>query len=109
MAVCFCTLAVHAPYRQRARLLCGDIPSADWVVLTDQPADFSDLPVRAVRQVRVGFVRLRQLRGLLRKYGYDDAAIYREYPFLIKDVFFTAVDEPAFTTLDEPARDEPNA
>jgi hypothetical protein len=28
---------------------------------------------------------------LLRKYRYDDAEIYREYPFLIKDVFFSAV------------------
>jgi glucosylglycerate hydrolase len=31
------------------------------------------------------------LVGLLRKYRYDDAQIYREYPFLIKDVFFSAV------------------
>ena len=28
---------------------------------------------------------------LLRKYKYDAAEIYREYPFLIKDVFFSAV------------------
>jgi hypothetical protein len=31
------------------------------------------------------------LVGLLRKYRYDDAEIQRRYPFLIKDVFFTAV------------------
>ncbi len=31
------------------------------------------------------------LVGLLRKYQYDDARIYRRYPFLIKDVFFSAV------------------
>jgi hypothetical protein len=31
------------------------------------------------------------LVGLLRKYRYDDAEIYRHYPFLIKDVFFSAV------------------
>ena len=31
------------------------------------------------------------LVGLLRKYRYDDAQIYRQYPFLIKDVFFSAV------------------
>jgi hypothetical protein len=31
------------------------------------------------------------LVGLLRKYRYDDAEIYRRYPFLIKDVFFSAV------------------
>src|SRR5260370_40075716 len=31
------------------------------------------------------------LVGLLKKYRYDDAQIYRQYPFLIKDVFFSAV------------------
>ena len=31
------------------------------------------------------------LVGLLRKYRYDDEQIYRHYPFLIKDVFFSAV------------------
>jgi len=31
------------------------------------------------------------LVALLRKYRYNDALIYREYPFLIKDVFFSAV------------------
>ena len=31
------------------------------------------------------------LVGLLRKYRYDDAEIHRHYPFLIKDVFFSAV------------------
>lgn len=31
------------------------------------------------------------LVGLLRKCRYDDAEIYRSYPFLIKDVFFSAV------------------
>ena len=31
------------------------------------------------------------LVSLLRKYRYDDAQIYRHYPFLIKDVFFSAV------------------
>jgi glucosylglycerate hydrolase len=31
------------------------------------------------------------LVGLLRECRYDDARIYREYPFLIKDVFFSAV------------------
>jgi glucosylglycerate hydrolase len=31
------------------------------------------------------------LVGQLRKYRYDDAQIYHRYPFLIKDVFFSAV------------------
>jgi len=46
--VCLCTLAIHEPYRQRARVLCNDAPNLAWVVLTDEPADFSDLPVRAI-------------------------------------------------------------
>ncbi len=35
--------------------------------------------------------RFLWLVELLRKYRYDDAKIYRVYPFLIKDVFFSAV------------------
>jgi glucosylglycerate hydrolase len=35
--------------------------------------------------------RFLWLVELLRKYRYDDAEIYRVYPFLIKDVFFSAV------------------
>jgi hypothetical protein len=53
-AVSFCTLAIHAPYRRRARLLCKDTLSVPWIVLTDEPADFADMPVRAVRHVPTG-------------------------------------------------------
>jgi hypothetical protein len=52
--VCFCTLAIHAPYRQRARRLCAGATSVPWVVLTDEPADFADLPVRAIRHAPTG-------------------------------------------------------
>src|SRR5262249_5125495 len=31
-SICFCTLAIHEPYRRRARRLCADLPSAQWVV-----------------------------------------------------------------------------
>jgi hypothetical protein len=51
---CFCTLAIHAPYRQRARLLVADAPSVPWVVLTDEPDDFAGLAVRAIRHVPTG-------------------------------------------------------
>ncbi|MEP6915837.1 MAG: hypothetical protein ABJC89_09320 [Acidobacteriota bacterium] len=54
MSVCFCTLAIHAPYRRRARLLCAETASMPWVVLTDEPHDFIDLPVRAVRHAATG-------------------------------------------------------
>jgi hypothetical protein len=51
---CFCTLAIHAPYRQRARLLVGDAPGVPWIVLTDEPDDFAGLPVRAIRHEPTG-------------------------------------------------------
>jgi hypothetical protein len=54
VAACFCTLAIHAPYRRRARLLCADAPGLPWTVLTDEPDDFADLPVRAVRHAPTG-------------------------------------------------------
>ncbi|HEV7682568.1 MAG TPA: hypothetical protein VGO68_10635 [Pyrinomonadaceae bacterium] len=54
MTVCLCTLAIHEPYRRRARLLCADAPTVPWVVLTDEPEDFADQPVRAVRHVATG-------------------------------------------------------
>lgn len=51
---CFCTLAIHPPYRQRARRLLADAPGVPWVVLTDEPDDFEDLPVRAIRHAPTG-------------------------------------------------------
>lgn len=51
---CFCTLAIHAPYRQRARRLLADAPGMPWIVLTDEPGDFADLPVRAIRHEPTG-------------------------------------------------------
>ena len=54
VTVCFCTLAIHEPYRRRARLLCADAPHVPWIVLTDEPEEFADLPVHAVRHVPTG-------------------------------------------------------
>lgn len=51
---CFCTLAIHAPYRRRAQFLIADAPTMPWIVLTDEPNDFVDLPVRATRHVPTG-------------------------------------------------------
>jgi hypothetical protein len=48
MAACLCTLAIHPPYRQRARLLVSDAPSTPWVIATDVSRDFADLAVRIV-------------------------------------------------------------
>ena len=51
---CFCTLAIHAPYRERARLLVRDAPEMPWIVLTDEPEEFAGLPVQAIRHVPTG-------------------------------------------------------
>ena len=52
--VCFCTLAIHEAYRRRARLLLADVPEVAWVVLTDEPGEFEELGVRAIRHVPTG-------------------------------------------------------
>jgi hypothetical protein len=52
--VCFCTLAIHAPYRERARLLVGDAMGVPWIVLTDEPGDFVGLPVQTIRHAPTG-------------------------------------------------------
>ncbi len=52
--VCFCTLAIHGPYRERARLLVADAPGMPWVVLTDEPREFEGLPVRAIKHQPTG-------------------------------------------------------
>jgi hypothetical protein len=52
--VCFCTLAIHEAYRRRARLLVADVPEMAWVVLTDEPGEFAELGVRAIRHVPTG-------------------------------------------------------
>ncbi len=51
---CFCTLAIHPPYRRRAQLLVADAPLMPWIVLTDEPKDFDDLPARALQYAPTG-------------------------------------------------------
>lgn len=54
MSICYCTLAIHPPYRDRARLLCQDLAPARVLVLTDAPADFDDLPVHTIAHQPTG-------------------------------------------------------
>lgn len=51
---CFCTLAIHEPYRRRAQLLLSDATAVPWIVLTDEPDDFSGPNVRAIRHQPTG-------------------------------------------------------
>ncbi len=64
VSACLCTLAIHAPYRRRARLLCAASPTVPWVVLTDEPDDFADLPIREEKMLNSLY---RQPRAKRRK------------------------------------------
>jgi hypothetical protein len=84
MSVCLCTLAIHAPYRRRARLLLSDPAPAPWIVLTDQPEDFSDLPVRAIRHEPTGPMAVDYLRRLGPTGNGQGAAAYHDKRFAIR-------------------------
>ena len=83
MTVCFCTLAIHAPYRQRARLLCADAPQVPWIVLTDEPEDFADLPVRAIRHIPTGPMAVDYLAHLPKTGEGRGAAAYHDKRFAL--------------------------
>jgi glucosylglycerate hydrolase len=53
--------------------------------------DTSEVSDPSQRPTNWDYDRFLWLVEQLRKYKYDDEQIYREYPFLIKDVFFSAV------------------
>jgi glucosylglycerate hydrolase len=61
--------------------------------------DTSEIGDPSQRPTNWDYDRYLYLVGLLRKCRYDDARIYREYPFLIKDVFFSAVAVAANAAL----------
>lgn len=79
---CFCTLAIHAPYRRRARLLCADV-AAPWVVLTDEPTDFADLPVRAIHHAPTGPMAIDFVRCLPPTGNNRGAAAYHDKRFAL--------------------------
>lgn len=83
MTVCFCTLAIHAPYRRRARLLCGDATTVPWIVLTDEPDDFAALPVRAVRHAPTGPMAVDYLARLPPTGEGRGAAAYHDKRFAL--------------------------
>jgi hypothetical protein len=94
VTTCFCTLAIHAPYRRRARRLCADLPQAPWVVLTDEPADFADLPVRAIGHVPTGPMAIDYLQQLAPTGNGRGAAAYHDKRFALRaalEAFDTAI------------------
>lgn len=103
MAVCFCTLAIHAPYRSRARMLCADTASVPWVILTDEPADFADLPVHAVRHAPTGPMAIDYLQRLGPTGNGGGAAAYHDKRFALQAAlqdFDTAIFLDADSRID---------
>jgi len=93
-AACFCTLAIHAPYRKRARLLCADVAPAPLVVLTDEPAEFSEFAVRAIRHQPTGPMAVDYLERLAPTGNNRGAAAYHDKRFAIQaalEEFTTAI------------------
>ncbi len=84
MTPCFSTLAIHAPYRERARLLIAQAPNVPWVVVTDEPADFVDLPVRAIRHAPTGPMAIDYLERLAPTGQNRGAAAYHDKRFAIR-------------------------
>ena len=94
LSVCFCTLAIHPPYRRRARLLCADLLPAPMVVLTDEPGDFADLPVRAIRHTPTGPMAVEYLEKFAATGNGRGAAAYHDKRFAVQaalDGFNTAI------------------
>lgn len=81
MTICFCTLAIHAPYRQRAKLLCANAATVPWVVLTDEPDDFATLPVRAIHHTPTGPMAVDYLARLSPTGQGRGAAAYHDKRF----------------------------
>lgn len=84
MTVCFCTLAIHARYRRRARLLCADAPQLPWIVLTDAPEDFADLPVQAIGHVPTGPMAVDYLERIGPTGNNRGAAAYHDKRFALQ-------------------------
>jgi len=83
MTVSLCTLAIHAPYRKRARLLCGDAPDVPWVVLTDDPDAFAGLPIRTVAHSPTGPMAIDYLERIPPTGQGRGAAAYHDKRFAL--------------------------
>jgi hypothetical protein len=105
MNICFCTLAIHQPYRERARILCASAAALPWVVLTDEPNDFASLPVHAIRHAPTGPMAADYLKRLPPTGQNRGAAAYHDKRFALLaalEGFETAIYTDAdsrFTTI----------
>lgn len=81
--ICFCTLAIHSAYRERAKLLCKDLESLPFIVLTDNPDDFSGLPVEAILHAPTGPMAIDYLNLSLKTGKHNGAAAYHDKRFAL--------------------------
>jgi len=94
VSACFCTMAIDAPYRQRARTLCQGALAVPWVVLTDVPGDFADLPVRTVAHQPTGPMAADYVRRAIATGNSTGAAAYHDKRFALQaalEQFDTAI------------------
>lgn len=84
MSISFCTLAIHAPYRRRARLLSADVAPAPIFILTDEPSDFADLPARTIAHIPTGPMAVDYLERLPATGNNRGAAAYHDKRFAIQ-------------------------
>jgi hypothetical protein len=104
--ICFCTLAIHAPYWKRARKLCAESLPAPWVVLTDSPAAFADLPVRAVGHQPTGPMAVDYLQRSLAEGNGKGTAAYHDKRFALRAAF-ERFDTAIFLDADSRVRSLP--
>jgi hypothetical protein len=110
MSIGFCTLAIHDAYRRRARALVGDAPDLPWVVLTDDPEEFADLPVRAIRHAPTGPMAVDYLADHAPTGNGRGAAAYHDKRFALEAVLHdheTAVFLDADSRFERPPGSPP--
>lgn len=99
MSAAFCTLAIHAPYRKRARMLAQDVAPTPFTIVTDEPADFADLAhVRAVKHEPTGPMAVDYAKNT-RLTGGTGAAAYHDKRFAVRAALDTA-DTAVFVDAD---------
>ena len=84
MSVAFCTLAIHAPVPDSRPAVVRRPAPAPVIVLTDDPADFADLPVRAIAHTPTGPMAIDYLERLGPTGEGRGAAAYHDKRFALQ-------------------------
>lgn len=110
MPTCFCTLAINEPYRSKAKILCQQVPNSPWIILTDKPEDFLDIPVQAIFHAPTGPMAVDYLARLPRVGNGNGTASYHDKRFVMIEAlkkFDTVIYLDADSSfIEEPKFDE---